>query len=125
MIPDPLLSAGAGLVTALILAMFGAPWLNRRTARRLEESGAHKADVEGHVMVAKQAMDMMRAASEDAKDAKREAAEAHRRAEQAHKMAQSAANGSYARDCHIDALRGQIIRGDPPPPVDPPMPYMR
>lgn len=125
MIPDPLLSAGSGIIAAVILAMFGAPWLNRRTARRLEAANARKADVEGHVMVAKQAIDMMHAAADDAKAAKAEATEARLRAEQAHEMAQAAANGNYARDRHIDALCGQIVRGDPPPPAAPPIPYMR
>lgn len=31
--------------------------------------------------------------------------------------------GIDGRDAHIQALRHQIYRGDPPPPVDPPVPY--
>lgn len=116
----PMVSA---TVVALLGGMFGGTWLNRRNVARLTRSQSRQADADAASTLTDAALKLIGQAQEQADRAHREAQEAKAEAHRANQRVTGVEARAGAMGAHIAALMRQIERGDPPPPVGPPLPY--
>lgn len=102
----PIVSA---TVTALLAGMFSGSWLNRRNVARLTSAQGGRETADAARILTDTAVSI--------------ATEANRRTAQLEARVTALEARDDAMGAHIAALMRQIERGDPPPPVAPPLPY--
>ena len=96
-------------VVALLTGMFSGSWLNRRNVARLTSGQSSQAEAGAAQILTDTAVKI--------------ATEANRRTSQLEARVSALEARDDAMGAHITALMRQIERGDPPPPVAPPVPY--
>lgn len=114
---DALLIAIATTVGAVLTAALGTPLWSRRISRRLTDAQASATETESYVLVTRTAVELWKGYAEAAHDQLGELRE------EFDEFRAQMRIGHDAREAHIEALRRQILNGDPPPPVAPPIPY--
>lgn len=113
----------AAVIVGIVGGMFGSPWINRRTVNRLTQAQAEKADVDAAAVVTDAALKLIAEARAQADRAHREAQEAKASLVDVERRIAGLEQHNGAVLAHVAALTAQILRGDPPPPVAPPLPY--
>lgn len=122
-----LVAEWAPMITATIVGIlagtFGAPWLNRKNVARLTSRQADKTGVDAAGVITDTALKLIGEAQKQADRAHREAQEAKAETVAVARRVEALEHHNGAVLAHVAALTAQIVRGDPPPPVAPPIPY--